>query len=514
MVKATESRSARKIHSIEEMASIIRDLKSRGYVIVQSHGVFDLLHPGHLHHFEAAKEQGDVLVVTITKDEYVRKGPGNPAFNQRLRAESVAALEVVDYVAINEWPTAVEAIERLNPDVYVKGAEYANSENDLTGMILEEEKAVKAGGGRVHFTDGITFSSSRLMNSHFDVYPEEANCFLQDFRRRYSADDILRRLAQLQNMRVLLVGDTIIDEYHYCEALGKSAKELLVTTRYLNEESFAGGVLAVANHLAEFCGDVEVVTCLGLPDSREEFIRSHLASNVRPTFFYREDAPTVVKRRFVEQAFLSKMFQICFLEDTPLNGGVQEDFCRHLETISPEYDLVIVADFGHGIMTQPSITALQESARFLAVNAQTNSANAGFNLITRYPKADYICLDEPELRLAMHDKFTPVEELIVRLSKTIYSSKVAITRGHRGSVTRDCDEGPFSVPVFSQKVVDRIGAGDAYFAITAPCVAAGFPMELVGFIGNAVGALAVQIVGNRSAVSRPSLLKFITALLK
>src|SRR3989338_5433489 len=113
-----------KIKALDELACIIQQFKEKGKKIVQCHGVFDLLHPGHIRHFEAAKREGDMLIVTLTKDKYVNKGPGRPVFNQRLRAESIAALECVDYVAINDWPTATNAIKKLKPHIYAKGSDY------------------------------------------------------------------------------------------------------------------------------------------------------------------------------------------------------------------------------------------------------------------------------------------------------------------------------------------------------------------------------------------------------
>ncbi|MBW2562390.1 MAG: adenylyltransferase/cytidyltransferase family protein [Deltaproteobacteria bacterium] len=102
------------ILTIDELAR----LKREGQTLVHCHGVFDLLHPGHLRHLQAAKREGDILVVTITPDQYVNRGPNRPVFSEQLRAEQVATLECVDYVAINKWPTAVETIKLLKPDVY------------------------------------------------------------------------------------------------------------------------------------------------------------------------------------------------------------------------------------------------------------------------------------------------------------------------------------------------------------------------------------------------------------
>ena len=155
-----------------------------------------------------------------------------------------------------------------------------------------------------------------------------------------------------------------------------------------------------------------------------------------------------------------------------------------------------------------------EKSNFLAVNTQTNSDNIGYNLITKYPRIDYLCVDEPEFRLATTDRFGEIEDLLIKTLEKLNIKKSSITRGHLGSISYALSEQVFHTPVFSSKVVDTIGAGDAYISVTAPCVRAGLPMELVGFIGNAVGAMAVSIVGNRSVVKPVDLFKFLTVLLK
>ena len=503
-----------KIKTLDELEVIIKELKRRGEKVVLCHGVFDLVHPGHLRHFDAARKKGDRLVVTITQDVHVGKGPGRPVFNQQLRAETVAALECVDYVAINQWPTAVETLKKLKPDFYAKGSDYANFKDDITGMISVEEQAIREVGGALIFTNEISFSSSNIVNTYFSVFSEEAQTFLKSFRERYSSTDIIKRLEGLRGLKVLVVGDAIVDEYHYCQAMGKSPKETVVATRYVNEEAFAGGVLACANHVAGFCEQVDLVTCLGLQDSREDFIRSHLKPNVRPNFFYREDATTVIKRRFVDPAFLSKMFQICFLNDSHLPEKLEGELKNYLGDTLSSYDVVLVADYGHGFLSPQSVSILSERSRFLALNTQTNSANQGFNPVTKYPRADYVCVDEPEIRLATQSRAGPLEDLILKVQKQMKSQKVIITRGHNGSVVYSKEQGFTKIPVFSSEIVDRVGAGDAFFAVTSPCVASEFPTDVVGFIGNMVGALAVRIVCNRSFIEPLPLFRFISTALK
>ena len=152
---------------LEKLKKKIRDLKSGGKKVVHCHGCFDLMHPGHIKYFQAAKEMGDILVVTITPDKYVDKGPDRPVFNQNLRVDSIVALECVDYVAINKWPTAEETLRLLRPDIYVKGQEFKNLE-DKTGKLQNEYEIIQEIGSQVKFTDEIVFSSTDLLNKHFN----------------------------------------------------------------------------------------------------------------------------------------------------------------------------------------------------------------------------------------------------------------------------------------------------------------------------------------------------------
>jgi rfaE bifunctional protein nucleotidyltransferase chain/domain len=155
-----------KLIDFNKLSERIRDLKAKGKKIVLCHGCFDLMHPGHIKYFQAAKKMGDVLIVTLTPDIYVDKGPGRPVFNQILRAESIAALSCVNYVAVNKWPTAEETLRILRPDIYVKGQEFERLE-DKTGKIQKEYEVLKEIGAEIAFTREIVFSSTELLNKFF-----------------------------------------------------------------------------------------------------------------------------------------------------------------------------------------------------------------------------------------------------------------------------------------------------------------------------------------------------------
>ncbi|MBI3457757.1 MAG: adenylyltransferase/cytidyltransferase family protein [Candidatus Rokubacteria bacterium] len=505
---------AAKIKTLDELAAIVARAKAQGKRVIHCHGVFDLVHVGHIRHLARAREEGDLLVVTVTQDEHVNKGPGRPVFLQRLRAESLAALECVDYVAINEWPTAVEAIHRLRPDVYVKGSEYAAPEQDVTGKITEEAQAVQAVGGRLHLTDELTFSSSRLLNDYFAPFPPKTEQWLSAFKKRYTADDVVRFLRHTATLKVLVVGEAIIDEYVFCDGLGKSTKDPVLAFRYRSTETYAGGSLAVANHLAGFCGEVGLVTTLGEGSGDDAFVRQALRPNVQPHFVLRHEAPTIHKRRFVDTHTNARMFELYLMDDAPLAGEAEGDLLRHLEQLVAGYDLVVVADYGHGMLTPSTIQQLCRGSRFLAVNTQANAGNRGFNTISKYARADYVCLAGHEVALETRMRHADERDLILEVTKRINCPRFTVTQGKDGSLHYEVGGSFVEVPALATRVTDRVGAGDAVLAVTSLLVVQSAPWDVVGFVGNVVGAQMVARLGNQLAVDRVSVTKSVISLLK
>lgn len=504
-----------KILDLNLLADRLQDLRKKNKKVVLCHGVFDLLHVGHIRHFAEAKKMGDVLVVTLTPDEYVNKGPHRPAFTHSLRAEVIAALDVVDFVAVNKWRSAEETIRLIKPDIYAKGPDYKDAAKDVTGGIKKEEEAVRSVGGVIRFTDDITFSSSKLANQHLSLLPPLVNDYLASFRKRFSFSDVKEQLDQLKDLKVLVIGETILDDYIYCDAMGKSSKEPILAMRQLSYEMFGGGVIAIANHLAEFCAGVEVVTYLGKKNTYEDFVRGHFKPSVKPSFVYKSDAPTIIKRRYVDNYLLTKMFEVYLMNDEALEGKEEADLCRLLENRLAKYDLVIVADYGHGLMTPKAIKLVSSKAKFLAVNTQINAANIGFHTISKYPKADYVCIHEGEIRLEHRSRKGELRAMVGGLAEKMKARKVMVTRGKNGTLNYDHKTKVFNeCPALALKVVDRIGAGDAVLSLTSLLAAKGSPGEMIGFLGNMVGAQAVMIVGNRASVDRVQLLKSVESLLK
>ena len=329
---------------------------------------------------------------------------------------------------------------------------------------------------------------------------------------RYTAGDVASVFDRARELRVLVVGEAIVDEYLYCETIGKSGKEPILAARYVSSEQFAGGVLAVANHVATLSDHVTVLTFLGERDSHEELIREQMDPKVDLRFLVVPGAPTILKRRYVELYPLQKLFELYVMDGDEYVANWPA-LCSALDELLPEFDVVVVVDYGHGMIGAEAVSTLCSRSRFLAVNTQTNADNRGFNTVSKYARADYVSISETEIRLEARLRHGELREIVSGVAGRLDCPRVLVTQGSQGCLCYDRTEGFVEVPAFTSSVVDRVGAGDAVLGVTALCAVQGSSPELLGAVASAVGAQAVGIVGNRSAIDPVKVIDDIAARL-
>jgi len=278
-------------------------------------------------------------------------------------------------------------------------------------------------------------------------------------------------LSKAAEKRALFVGETIIDVYHYVRPLGRPLKESIVSVEHISTESFQGGVMAAAAHARGFCKSVDVYS----------------------------NGPSVAKERWVEAAHVRKLFEVY---------NTQQITKHKAPFPTLNHDVVVVCDYGHGMMSR-SIIEQTSGSKYLAVNVQTNSGNFGFNLATKYlsHRVDYLVVDEPEARLATHNQYGPISQSLQWLQENI-AEKVVVTLGKKGAIGAD-DTYTCEDPALTDKVTDTLGAGDAFFAITA-LIAEQASMPEILRIGNAAGACKTGIVGHQRAVGKDELVRMLS----
>ena len=508
-----------KIISKEDFLQLRQKFRDEGKRVVLCHGVFDLLHYGHIEHLEEAKRQGDILVVSVTAAKYVNKGPGRPYFDDRQRMAFLASLEIVDYVLLSEAVTVHEIVSYVQPDIYAKGQEYARAEDDVTGNIGDEQRAVEKYGGDIYFTQGEVHSSTKLLNNFFAALPENVKETAFSLRKKYGADafsQIRSAIDDFSNSKVLVVGDVIIDAYVFCNVQGVTMKDATLSAFCDSEENYVGGSLAIARHLANISQNVTLLSMMGTENGLRAFIEEKM-DGVQLELLQNESFVTPVKRRYLKQNPVRQEYTKLFSVNYLLKRGARKRFDyaafhQKLHDMAGDYDLVIVCDYGHGLLDDEGIRILEEKAKFLAVNCQTNSSNYGTNLITKYRRADCFVVDERELRLAFGQALTPRHRLLQELSGKLYARMSWATIGADGAIGNTEDE-QVRIPALLLRVKVTIGAGDAFYSLAALCASKDVPLDLATLIANGAGALKTNVVGNKEAVRKVDLLKFLSTIM-
>ncbi len=458
-------------------------LAARGIIpapaVVLCHGVFDLLHLGHIRHLKEAKSLGDRLIVSVTADKWVKKGIGRPHFTAEQRAEALRALECVDEVYINDDEGCWDLIRKIKPAFYVKGVDYVGVRSE---GLERERAAIEEVGGELRFTGTRKWSSSQLLNT--ERFSDEICSYLQREKAAGTLDKILAAFDRADTKQILFVGEQITDEYRYVQGLGRASKELMLATVETGHETFDGGILASQRH--------------------GEWKNVHVVTGAFP----------ITKTRYVDADFNKKLFDVYSAREISMTAWERGEFRDRLTDAIACSDVVIVNDFGHGLMGDIERAAVQH-AGFLALNCQTNAGNYGFNLVTKYQKAHYVCIDDPEARLAAGMQREAISSVAFTLSQKMACKRFLITHGRFGAdwFHHQTEFRVGKAPALAQGGVDTMGAGDAVMAVTAPLIAVGLDMASAALVGNIVGAIKVSILGHRRHVERQEIIQTVEALL-
>lgn len=508
-----------KIVSKQDFRETIRSqIKAKQKKIALCHGVFDLVHPGHIIHLEQAKEMADVLVVSITAARFVRKGPGRPYFNDEQRLSFLSALACVDYVMLSEGYTVDDIVEAVEPDYYVKGSEYAREADDLTGMMTAERLLVEKHGGCVRYTGGEVFSSTKLINTAMAGLPADVIDFMQNFKNRYTMEDIKIYSDRVEKLNILVLGDVIIDRYTYCTVQGLISKDMAYSARLKNTEDYLGGAVAIARHLASFSHYVTLMSVMGDEPDIEKNMVAQLQDQMTLRLYHSKIIPTIVKQRFLTRNKKREEYRKVFaINNIRFNENYEQElidqFIFRLSDDIENYDVVFLCDFGHGLIGNDIMRIVQEKARWLVLNCQTNSTNKGSNIITKYQRADAFSLDQTELSLAYPGIVTDEKKSLQKLRDRL-GGMGWLTRGASGAYgIGTLDNELCECPAFTLNVRDTIGAGDAFYAVAGLFSAVGAPSELCMVMGNIAGALGANIVGNKESIEKANVLKYASTLM-
>jgi bifunctional ADP-heptose synthase (sugar kinase/adenylyltransferase) len=428
-----------------------------------------------------------------------------------MRSKIISGLEIVDYVYINFNETPINLIKKIKPKYYCKGKDYKNKSDDLTKNIFLEEKEIKKNNGKLKIIDTDLQSSSSILNNYFINFTNEQKNIIKKCKTYSSGiKDIFN---DLENKKACIIGEIIFDEYIFCQPENLSTKSPTVSSKYINKETYFGGSLAIARSLKELGLKVDLFTYC--KKNEKNSILNKKDKNLEINIFNLEtDFPTPKKTRFIDKSANQKMFEIFDINSEGVRKINKIKFINQLQKRFKKYDIIYVADFGHGLLDDEIISIINNFKGKVVVNAQTNSENYGYNLISKYKNMDYFSIDKREAQLALGKKINDVHILYDEISKKIKSKNFSITLGKNGSISKFGRRNFVKCPAFFDKVVDATGSGDLFFTISSLLVKKNINPYLIAFISNIYAGLHTKVQGNSSVVNKIQLIKFITTLLK
>jgi len=457
-------------------------------------GDFNILHPGHIRLLRFAKECGDVLVVAVNSDDTL---PNTQYNNQEDRSDVVSSLSFVDYCFINALPTT-ELIEKLQPKAMVKGREHE-------GKFNAEKLALEKFGGKLIFSSGYTFQKSSSVFQHENSQPllnvnKVASYIKSHNINREAISEIIENFSQLN---VLVIGDTIIDEYMQCNAVGMSQEDPTIVVTPDEKKLFLGGAGITSAHAKSLgAKNVSFYTVLG-DDEAGEYAQEKISEYQLSANTFQDDTrPTTQKRRY--RVGNKTLLRVNDFRDHDIGVDIQEAILEKLVAEIDNTDLVIFSDFNYGVLPQSLVDAIVELCNekkvMIAADSQTSSQVGD---ISRFRNVDLITPTEREVRVALNNTRDGLVILTEKLHQKMQCHNIIVTLADEGALLHVTDSGKIrswtndKIPALAANVVDPAGAGDCMLASTAMALASGGDLWLSSLIGSVAAACQVSKVGNQ-----------------
>lgn len=487
------------ILSPEDLALERERLRAEGKVVVQCHGCFDIVHPGHIRYLRYAKSLGDALIISVTSDRCIDKGFDRPFFPQGLRTDSLAALEFVDFVCLDDHATAGEILGRLRPDIYVKGKEYETSQDP---RFLHEKRLVEGYGGQVVYSSGdVVFSSTRLLErlrGQVSIDGEKIRVFCEAHGiTRAAVDGLLDRFAGL---RMTVVGDPILDRYIHADEANVASESPVISVTEVEREVFLGGAGLIAAQATHLGADVRLITTLDRSDTSARFRELAERRHVHLEVIEEPRRPVFRKTRYLVQEQM--VFKVDEGQRAPLASAAASRLTSAIEEALERSDLLVLTDFGYGLFSSPAIAAIGEAARQRSVPCFVDVSRGGSSNLLRFQRPRLATPTETELRLALGDLEAGLSNLAARYYEQTDAERLIITMGRRGSLMLgrppqlDGRLVARHLPAFDTHPVDSAGAGDTFLCAAALADVAGASPELGLYLGTVLAALHVSRLGN------------------
>lgn len=477
-------------HKLVSMEQLLQKVGSfpRDKKVIVCHGVFDVVHPGHIRHLAYAKSKADILVASITCDKHISKGTYRPHVPENLRALSLAAFDMVDFVIIDREATPLANIEFFKPDFFAKGFEYSDN---MPKATYDEMNAVESYGGQMIFTPGdIVYSSTKFLNTHLPPLQIEKLLSLMS-QCNITFEGLRETLSKLSGFKVHVVGDTIVDTYTRTNLIGGNTKTPTFSVLYDGHDDYVGGAGIVAQHMKAAGAEVIFTTVLG-NDMLGKFAENTMReSGIEVEAIIDPNRPTTHKNAIIAGGY--RLLKIDTLDNAPISSKIVDQITEKLE--ENKVDCVVFSDFRHGIFNKNSIAKLTDAIPEDVFKVADSQVASRWGNITEFQKFDLVTPNEREARFAIADQDSNIGTLTTLVKEYTDCKNVILKLGARGIFFLN-DELYHSVDSFAKDVKDAVGSGDALLAYATLTMLASGSLAEACIIGSIAAACECEYDGN------------------
>ena len=507
MIKDLPLYIKKKIINTRDIPSIKKKYKSEK--IILCHGVFDVVHPGHVRHFLFAKSKANILIASCTSDQFINKGVYRPHVPEKLRAFNLAVLEMVDYVIIDYAKKPLSLIKKLKPNFYAKGFEYSKALNP-SEETKEEIDLVKTYGGEMIFTPGdVVFSSSKIINKLSPKIDDEKLLYLMD-NNNIKFDEIVKIIREFKKLKVHVIGDTIVDTYTNTSFIVGQTKTPTFSLLYNFEKNFIGGAAIVALHLKSAGAKVRFTSLVG-KDKLGAYVAKVLKDNkIMLNLLVDKNRPTVNKNLISSGDY--KLVKVDKIDNSPINESQLNQIIKSIK--KNKEDIVILSDFRHGIFNNSNINKINKSIPSKIFKVADSQVASRWGNITLFKNFNLLTPNEKEARFALADQDSTVGNLTNAIHKKTNCKNQILKLGDKGvfclsSNNKKNKDNYFSLNSFVEKkeLVDAVGAGDALLAYSSLSLKLSNCLITAAIIGSVAASCACEIEGNEPISSNQVLEK-------
>ena len=489
----------RKVFRLSELYSQERNKDIPGGALCFGH--FNAIHPGHLRHFQSASEYKKPLVVAIEGDANLLEIEQAEYFSEAERAESVAALNLVDYVVILDEGGLEDLVRFVDFQFLVLGKEYesarASKVKDAVAIASKKNLKVIYDAGETHY------SGSQLLSGSLNQLEQENwNQFVQAQEAQgIDLSSILSEMRCGTPPKILVLGDTIVDRYVACDPVGMSHEAPVIVVKEMETRDYVGGAGIVSAHVSALGADCTYLSVTGL-DDRAELVKGYLGKMGVDSHLYSDKSrPTTFKIRYMVEN--QKLFRVSRLKEHSLPREIEDKLIRQIERKAETLDGILISDFVYGVVTPRIIKAVKDVSTMYGIPLFGDlQCSSQVGSILKFENFALISPTEREARIALGNHDDGVEYIAHLLIDRTKSKNLVLKLGGAGFIAYVTHEKTQQVqhrqhfPALTANPIDVTGAGDALIAALTVCLTKGFSLMQAASFATCVSAIAVQTLGN------------------